>query len=110
MKQIRLTLTADEFGAISRFLLEKGIGFRVEPVDDEAPESGRTGTVAPAGTRRRKAPARTAKRGAKPGTLGSSGADRLREALARTHTAPAPGPQESPTELGGPTESRRHDT
>jgi hypothetical protein len=91
MKEVRLTLNAEEFGAVSQVLIDMGVGFRVEPIGSKAPETGPplAGKSPPA--RRRKTSRKTAKPAAKRDALAPSGADRLREAITRNQTGAAPG-------------------
>lgn len=94
MKEIRLTVRADDFVAISQILVDRGVGFRVEPIIATEPEVAPRRASAPPKAKARK-PAKKvgrggAKRGAKTDDLLGTGADRLREAIARTGTTAAP--------------------
>ncbi len=103
MTDIRLTFAADGFEAVSKVLVEMGIGFHVEPVATPAKKEPAPVAPTPAAPKRR-APAKAArkaakpKRAAKPATADAEapGAERLRAAIARTGT-----PYRSPLEMPG---------
>ncbi|MFO1183744.1 MAG: hypothetical protein U1E56_03015 [Bauldia sp.] len=86
MKEVRLTLRAEDFGAIWASLLEMGIAFYVEPRGgDEAP-ARETKPPAAAGGGAKPAPAKPLKekpKAAGGGEAPASGAERLRAAMAR---------------------------
>jgi hypothetical protein len=102
MGEIRLTFETRDFGAISQVLIDRGISFRVEPMMGAEGEPVRASHAAGGEPRR---PAKAAAKGAKSRrgqasgqrAEAASGADRLREAIARNLSSVAPGvPAESP--------------
>jgi hypothetical protein len=103
MKEIRLTLATDDFGAISQFLIDRGVEFRVEPVvaNTAAADAARAGEKPAGGGRKaaKKTGKRTGRRAVKP-TAPSPGASRLREALA---LKPEPPPFIEGPSSGNPT-------
>lgn len=100
MREIRLTFNADDFGAVSKILVDMGIGFTVEPVREPEAEIEAAvprATAPPTAPRRkaaRKKPKAAAKSPSKRESVPVSGADRLREALTRR-----PADEPSPTEV-----------
>ncbi len=94
MKELRVTFASDRFNAVSQVLIDMGISFSVEPVDDAPPELVAAHAAPAPATRRRKtakATAKTAvaaKRRAARTTADAPapGAHRLREAIARRQT------------------------
>ena len=91
MKEIRLTLNAEDFGPISQVLVDMGVGFRVDPLEDadtETPASRSGAASAP--PRRRAAKKRGKAIPKRPETRGEatlSAADRLRKAIAQKQAA-----------------------
>ena len=104
MKEFRLTFAAEDFAAVSQALVAMGVSFHVEPVgigpaegpvaEAEAPATARVVRGAVKGARKA-SPTRQAKhsRAAKaetpalPANAPTGGADRLREAIARSGSA-----------------------
>jgi len=103
MREIRLTLATDDFGAISQFLIDRGVEFRVEPIATKAApiSPNRSGEKPAAGGR--KTARKTGKRAARKPTAPSPGANRLREALA---LRPEPPPFIEGPSSGNPTGER----
>jgi hypothetical protein len=101
MRELRLTFSAGDFGAVSQVLVEMGIAFHVEPMEAPAPEAD-AAVPAPAAQRRRPAK-RTRKPGRKTAAQASEGGEapvsavsRLRAALTQNrvhgdHAGAAPG-------------------
>ena len=104
MKEFRLTFAAADFAAVSQALVAMGISFHVEPVGTSSGEAPVTDAGAPAAARgvpgparraRKTAPARPAKQSrannpetpVSPANPSAGGADRLREAIARSGSA-----------------------
>ena len=91
MTEIRLTFAAEGFEAVSKVLVEMGIGFHVEPVGDPGQDRRPAPGAAPAAKRR--APAKAArkaskaKRAARPASRGCRG-DRVPSACARPSPTP----------------------
>jgi hypothetical protein len=91
MKEIRLTLNADDFGTISQVLVDMGVGFRVEPFEESGaevtPPRPNTSSTPP---RRRAAKKRGKANPKQPQTRAEaplSAADRLRKAIAQKQAA-----------------------
>jgi hypothetical protein len=91
MKEIRLTLNADDFGAISQVLVDMGVGFRVEPLEDAgteaAPARPNTGSTPPRRQAAKKRGKASPKQPEARGETPLSAADRLRKAIARKQSA-----------------------
>jgi hypothetical protein len=98
MREIRVTLKAEDFGMVSQALIGLGVGFRVEPADEAPAETATAHPDAPPVLKRRaaKKAARPARRPQRGETL-LTGADRLRSALVRkpADLAPAGPPAEA---------------
>ena len=88
MKEVRITLRSDDFAAVTRHMIDIGVRFRVEPV-----EEGRATTppsAAPAAPSRRvgkKKPAKGARRGSGEAERESAAAARLRAMAERNRAA-----------------------
>jgi hypothetical protein len=86
MKEIRLTLSADDFGAISQVLVDMGVSFRVEPLEGATEATATRGSPSPTPSRgrtSRKARKAGPKQVSKRDEVPLSAADRLRKALAQ---------------------------
>ena len=98
MKEIRLTFGSDDFGAVSKALVDLGVSFHVEPLEGHMAESVAAGPRPTPPVRRRASPKKAgrknAKRGPKHENGAVSGADRLRQAVTGTHKTPARPPFE----------------
>jgi hypothetical protein len=93
MKEIRLTLNADDFGTISQLLIDMGMSFRVEPLEDAAAQATTTRPAPSTASPRRQTPKKAgkarAKRPRKRDEVPLSAADRLRKAIAQKQAASA---------------------
>ncbi len=110
MKEIRLTFATEGLEAVSKVLVDMGIGFRVEPLGAAARQEAKPAAEPPPAPRKR-APAKTARKASKVKRAARSeepapaddaslaGAERLRAAIARTGTT-----YRSPLEPSGASE------
>ncbi len=93
MKEVRLTFASEGFEAVSKVLVEMGLSFRVEPVGPAARQAAAEAAPAakpraPAGPARKTSKAKRAARPAKAPAAGdTTGAERLRAAIAQSGTA-----------------------
>jgi hypothetical protein len=95
MNEVRLTVSADDIGVVSQVLVDIGVGFRVEPAVATAAEARAKRAGPPTAAKARKAAKRaraTARRSTKSDAPVAAGAERLRDAIART----LPGPERNP--------------
>jgi hypothetical protein len=99
VNEIRLTFRSEDFGPVSKVLVDMGVSFRVEPLTDAEPEAPRAKPPPPAP---RKAPRKAGRKAAAPPRHATrsedrivTGADRLREAVIRNQVTP---PGEAPSD------------
>ncbi len=97
MTEIRLTFAAEGFEAVSKVLVEMGIGFQVEPIAATPKKEAAPAVEAPPPAKKR-APAKPARKASKPkraargqkpasDDAAAPAAERLRAAIARSGTA-----------------------
>jgi hypothetical protein len=95
MKELRLTFKTADFGEISQVLIDRGIGFQVEPVVEARTEVADKRPPRRPAKKAKKTRGYKASRKRSGGTdIPLAGAERLREALGRT--APPPPAEPSP--------------
>jgi hypothetical protein len=95
MKELRLTFKTADFGEISQVLIDRGISFQVEPVDQAAPRPAPVRQKPPAARKSKKTKKKTARKPARESATESlplAGAERLREALGQPRPASTPPP------------------